>query len=147
MVAGVAVLATPAPVLRASSGTRTADLPLGPDQSFTYTYRQSIYQVTVVEEQHATGDGLEIVRVRSVDQRAVEYFRWPGEGRVEGGEVVQEAPPNHVAALSIEVTADAEQRLAANGRSLPLLDTFGEDVVHVVPATVSRANWLLASFR
>ncbi len=146
LVAGAA-LAAPAPVLRIASADRSTELPLPGTGCFAYSYRQSIYRVAVVEEQRAAGDHLEVLRVRSTDRRAVEYFRWAGEPRIEGDEVVQDAPDVRTDALTIRVTADAAQRLSADGRSVDLARYFGETVVRVLPASVPRAYWFVLELR
>lgn len=135
---GVA-LATPVAVLRVDPGGRL--YPLSDGERYEYSYQQSIYQVPVIEEHVRTGDALRIVRVRSRDLRAVEYFRWDGQIRYLGDEFVQDAPPNHVAALTIRVTAEGSQRLRGAGFDLSLRTELGETVVTVTPA---QAPLLLA---
>jgi hypothetical protein len=133
--AGLA-LAAPAAVLRVDPGGRLYALEDG--AHYEYSYQQSIYQVPVIEEHVRIGDALRIVRVRSRDLRAVEYFRWDGEIRRDGDEFVQDAPPNHVAALTIRVTADGAQRLRGEGFDVSLRAQFGEFVVTVTPVYVPR---------
>ena len=132
---GVA-LATPVAVLRVDPGGLLYALDDG--AHYEYSYQQSIYQVPVIEEHVRVGDTLRIVRVRSRDLRAVEYFRWDGEIRRDGDEFVQDAPPNHVAALTIRVTADGAQRLRGAGFDVSLRAQFGEFVVTVTPVYVPR---------
>jgi len=76
--AGVA-LATPVPVLTLSDGTTEFVRALDHAEPLQYSYRQSIYQVTVVEELAREGNALRIQRVRSSDIRSIEYFGWKGE--------------------------------------------------------------------
>jgi hypothetical protein len=137
---GVA-MATPVAVLRVDPGGRL--YPLGDGATYTYSYQQSIYQVPVIEEHVRSGDTLRIVRVRSRDRRAVEYFRWDGEIRREGDEFVQDAPPNAQPELRIRITREGTQWLRGHGMAVPLRDVFGESVVTVTPAYAPRALALL----
>ena len=137
---GVA-LATPVAVLRIDPGGRLYALADG--ERYEYSYQQSIYQVAVIEEHVRSGDALRIVRVRSRDLRAVEYFRWDGQIRHEGDEFVQDAPPNHVAALTIRVTTEGRQRLRGAGFDLVLRTELGETVVTVTPGYAPRLLALL----
>lgn len=132
---GVA-LATPVAVLRVDPGARLFGLADG--ERYEYSYQQSIYQVPVIEEHVRAGDELAIVRVRSRDLRAVEYFRWDGRIRREGDEFVEDAPPNHVPALVIRVTAEGAQRLRGPSFDLSLRAELGETVVTVTPVHVPR---------
>lgn len=137
---GVA-LATPVAVLRIDPGDHL--YPLGDGAQYEYSYQQSIYQVPVIEEHVRDGDALRIVRVRSRDRRAVEYFRWDGEIRYLGDEFVQDAPPNHVPALTIRITTEGTQRLRGAGFDIFLRDEFGETVVTVTTQYVPRLLTLL----
>ena len=137
---GVA-LATPVAVLRVDPGGH--GYPLNDGERYEYSYQQSIYQVPVIEEHVRDGDTLRIVRVRSRDLRAVEYFRWDGPIRREGDEFVQDAPPNHVAALTIRITTEGTQRLRGTGFDLSLRSQFGEAVVSVTPTHVPRVLALI----
>lgn len=130
------VLATPVAVLRVNGGGHLYALADG--ERYEYSYQQSIYQVPVIEEHVREGDALRIVRVRSRDLRAVEYFRWEGQIRREGDEFVQDAPPNHVASLTIRITTEGAQRLRGRGFDVSLRAEFGETVVTVTPAYVPR---------
>jgi hypothetical protein len=132
---GVA-LATPVAVLRVDPGGRLYALADG--VRYEYSYQQSIYVVPVIEEHVRDGDTLRIVRVRSRDLRAVEYFRWDGKIRREGDEFVQDAPPNRVSSLSIRVTTEGTQRLRGAGFDILLRAEFGEVVVSVTPAFTPR---------
>ena len=132
---GVA-LATPVAVLRVDPGGRLYVLDDG--ARYEYSYQQSIYQVPVFEEHFRSGDALRIVRVRSPDLRAVEYFRWDGEIRREDDEFVQDAPANHVSSIAIAVTREGAQRLRGDGFDLVLRDDFGETVVTLTPTYVPR---------
>ena len=137
---GVA-LATPVAVLRVDPGGRLYALADG--ERYEYSYQQSIYQVPVIEEHVRDGDTLRIVRVRSRDLRAVEYFRWDGQIRREGDEFVQDAPPNHVGALTLRITTEGAQRLRASGFDVSLRADFGETVVTVTPMHVPRVLALI----
>jgi hypothetical protein len=139
---GVA-LATPVAVLRVDPDGRLYALADG--ERYEYSYQQSIYQVPVIEEHVRDGDTLRIVRVRSRDLRAVEYFRWDGQIRREGDEFVQDAPPNHVAALAIRVTTEGAQRIRGARFDLSLRSLFGETVVTLAPAYVPRAIAMLSA--
>jgi hypothetical protein len=135
VLAGVA-LATPVPVLRVDPGARLYAQADG--ARYEYSYQQSIYQVPVIEEHVRDGDTLRIVRVRSRDLRAVEYFRWDGQIRREGDEFLQDAPPNHMTTFAIAVTREGAQRLRGDGFDLVLRDAFGERVVTLTPSYVPR---------
>ena len=139
---GVA-LATPVAVLRIDPGGYRYALADG--ERYEYSYEQSIYQVPVIEEHVRDGDMLRIVRVRSRDLRAVEYFRWDGQIRREGDEFVQDAPPNRVPALVIRITTEGQQRLRGASFDVSLRDRFGETVVTVTPTHVPRLQALLVA--
>jgi len=135
VLAGVA-LTTPVAVLGLDPGARVYALPDG--ARYEYSYQQSIYQVPVTEEHVRVGETLRIVRVRSPDLRAVEYFRWDGQIRREGDEFVQDAPPNHMSTFAIAVTREGAQRLRGDGFDLVLRADFGDTVVTLTPAYVPR---------
>jgi hypothetical protein len=137
---GVA-FATPVAVLRLDPGGYV--VPLADGEHYEYSYHQSIYEVLVTEEHVRTGDELAIVRVRSSDLRAVEYFRWDGRIRRVGDELVEDAPPNHVAALTIRITHEGTQRLRGARFDIALRERFGESVVTVTPAHVPALFALL----
>ncbi|HEV2011415.1 MAG TPA: hypothetical protein VGS17_10380 [Candidatus Limnocylindria bacterium] len=141
---GVA-LATPVAVLRVAAQTRdrTRIVPLADGEHYEYSYQQSIYQVQVVEEHVRNGDTLSIVRVRSRDLRAVEYFRWDGQIRREGDEFVQDAPPNSVPALMIRITTEGTQGLRGAAFDIVLREELGDTVVTVTPQYVPRLLALL----
>ena len=139
---GVA-LATPVAVLRIDPGGSLYALADG--ERYEYSYQQSIYQVRVIEEHVRDADTLRIVRVRSPDLRAVEYFRWDGRIRRDDDEFVQDAPPNGVGALVIRITTEGAQRLRGASFDLSLRERFGETVVTVTPAYVPRLQALLAA--
>ncbi len=128
---GVAA-ATPVAVLRIEPGGRAYALAEG--ERYEYSYEQSIYLVPVIEEHQRVGDTLRIVRVRSRDLRAVEYFRWDGQIRRVGDEFVQDAPSSSVPALVIRVTTEGAQRLRGAHFDIALRAELGETVVTVTPA-------------
>jgi hypothetical protein len=130
------LLATPVAVLGVDPGGRIYELEDG--AHYLYSYQQSIYQVPVIEEHVRVGDTLHVVRARSRDLRAVEYFRWDGQIRRDGDEFVQDAPPNHVTSLAIAVTREGAQRLQGKGFDLTLRAEFGETVVTLTPTYVPR---------
>lgn len=141
---GVA-LATPVGVLRISPGD--VDVPVSDGGRYTYGYRQSIYVVPVVEVHQRDGERLRIVEARSIDPRAVEYFRWDGAMEQDGDGFRQHAPPNAVPALVIRVTTDGHQELRGEGWVVDLRARFGETVVTVRPMTIPRAVALLEGIR
>lgn len=140
VMAGVA-FATPVPVLRIDPGG--LDLSLGDGGRYEYVYQQSIYQVPVIEEHEYAGDAIRIVRVRSIDRRAVEYFRWGDDIRREGDVYVQDAPPNRTPALAIRITREGAQHLRSGDRDIDLRDHFGERLVTVTGTKAARGLALL----
>src|SRR5438105_8262316 len=60
-------LATPVPVLTVSDGRSEFVGALAPDEPLLYSYRQSIYQVTVYEELARMDGEMRIQRARSPD--------------------------------------------------------------------------------
>lgn len=132
LIAGAA-LAAPAPVLEVRSAQRETALPLaGP--AFAYSYRQSIYAVTVREELRVDGDRIAIERAVSSDRRALEYFGWPGAPVSRDGLLAWPAPENAVDRLSLVVARGGEQRIEAGPRTVALGERFGEDARVVVTA-------------
>jgi len=132
--ATLVALAAPVPVLSISDGGSEFVAPLDPSESLTYSYRQSIYQVTVFEELMRVDGGIGIRGVRSSDVRSVEYFGWKGEPRVGADGLWSEAAPPTVSAdreLVIRITPAGEQRFATARWSMALRPRFGETVVRV----------------
>ena len=128
---GVVLLTTSVPVLTVSGG-RNHFISYTPDgDKVVYSYRQSIYQVTVWEEFERTGDRLRLMRVRAEDIRAVEYFRWDSPIRQESQYFVAEAPPTEVEQLVIRISPGAEQRMRASEWSIFLDERFGDAVISV----------------
>lgn len=128
---GVVLLTTSVPVLTVSGG-KNGFIAYTPDgDKIVYSYRQSIYQVTVWEEFERTGDRLRLMRVRAEDIRAVEYFRWDSPIRQESTYFVADAPPTEVKELVIRISPGAEQRMRASGWSIFLDERFGDTVITV----------------
>src|SRR5258708_33105619 len=71
-----AAAAAPVSVLRASDGAHECVVPLADGATFTYRYIQSMYEVPVVEDLSRDGDRIRVLRIRSSELRAVEYYRW-----------------------------------------------------------------------
>ncbi len=141
--AGVA-LATPVPVLTVSDGTAEFVGTLDTAEALQYSYRQSIYQVTVFEELVREGSGLRIQRVRSSDIRSVEYFGWNGEPTQSRDGLWVEASPRTVAVdpeLVIRITPAGEQALSTSRWRVVLKPRFGETVVRV---RAEDRPWILA---
>ncbi len=136
-------LATPVSVLTVSDGTTEFVGTLDREEALQYSYRQSIYQVTVFEELAREGSGLRIQRVRSSDIRSVEYFGWNGEpARADG--LWTEESPRTVAVdteLVIRITPAGEQALSTSRWRVLLKPRFGEAVVRV---RAEDRPWLVA---
>jgi hypothetical protein len=139
---GVA-LATPVSVLTVSDGVTEFVGTLDRDETLEYSYRQSIYQVTVFEELEREGNGLRIQRVRSSDIRSVEYFGWRGEPAQSDG-LWSEDSPRAVAVdpeLVIRITPAGEQALSTSRWRVDLRPRFGETIVRV---RAEDRPWLVA---
>jgi hypothetical protein len=143
-----AALAAPVGVLTASDGARDLTVPLGDGERLHYSYLQSVYQAPVVEEQERRANAFHVLRVRSPDFRAVEYFRWDGPVRRDGDAFVQDAPPNEVPQLVIRITAANLQRLEGAHWSIDLPAQFGDEaLVRVELRDVPRVLALLRDRR
>jgi hypothetical protein len=141
--AGV-TLATPVAVLTVSDGTTEFVARLDTAETLQYSYRQSIYQVTVFEELARAANGLRIQRVRSRDIRSVEYFGWNGEPAQSRDGLWVEESPRTVAVdpeLVIRITPAGEQALSTSRWRVVLKPLFGETVVRV---RAEDRPWLLA---
>ena len=137
-------LAIPVPVLSISDGQNEFVGSLAANERLEYSYRQSIYQVTVFEELARAGDSIGIKRVRSSDVRSVEYFGWRGEpAQTSDGLWVEDAPASVADSpeLVIRVTPAGEQRFTTAGWSVALRPRFGETVVRV---RAESRPWLVA---
>lgn len=131
LVTGVA-MATPVSVLTLSDDRREITAPLDDGEPLEYSYEQSVYLVRVFEEFERAGDRLELLRVRSSDIRAVEYFRWDGEIRQEAdGLFTQDAPPSEVGDLVIRITPGRGQTMQTPRWTRSLESAFGDGVVRV----------------
>jgi hypothetical protein len=139
---GVA-LATPVPVVVIGGGPKELLARLDEGEELTYSYRQSIYDVTVWEEFVRAGDRIDLLRVRSRDIRAVEYFRWDGDIVQDGqGIWTEQAPPSEHEALVIRLTALGQQRMTTPRWTIDLLGELGETVVTLRVERRPRASVL-----
>ncbi len=136
-------LATPVSVLTVSDGTTEFVGTLDREEALHYSYRQSIYQVTVFEELVREGAGLRIERVRSSDIRSVEYFGWNGEPARSDGLWTLDSPRTVAVdpELVIRITPAGEQSLSTSRWRVLLKPRFGEAVVRV---RAEDRPWLLA---
>jgi len=128
---GVVLVTTSVPVLSITGGKNAFVAYVRDGDMLVYSYRQSIYQVTVWEEFERAGDKLRLLRVRAEDIRAVEYFRWDTPIRQENSNFVADAPPTEVEELVIRISSGAEQRIGAAGWSTFLEERFGDTVITV----------------
>ena len=136
-------LAVPVPVLTVSDGATEFVRPLDRTEPLQYSYRQSIYEVTVFEELAREGSDLRIERVRSSDIRSVEYFGWKGEPAQSNGLWTEDSPRSVAAEgeLVIRITPAGEQTLSTSRWRVVLKPEFGETVVRV---RAQDRPWLLA---
>jgi hypothetical protein len=128
-----AAAAAPVDVLRATDGSADCVVPLARGAAFTYGYIQSMYEVPVVEDLVRDGDRIRILRIRSSELRAVEYYRWDTPIRRDGDRFVQEAPPYATDRLVIRVSPPYAQRLDGSGWSCDLQARFPDEIVTVAP--------------
>jgi len=136
-------LAAPIDVLEISSARTVWRGTLGDAEILRYEFHHSVYQVMVSEELWRDQGGLRVLRARSSDIRAVEYFRWDGRIRLVDDLYVQDAPADAFPELTIRVTTEGAQRFVAPRWSLGLRQVFGEGVVHVRPAVVPLLTTVL----
>jgi hypothetical protein len=131
------------PVLTVTDGTTEFVRSLGRAEPLRYSYRQSIYQVTVLEELAREGNDLRIQRVRSSDIRSLEYFGWKGEPTQSNGLWTEDSPRSVTAdsELVIRITPAGEQALSTSRWQVVLRPQFGETVVRV---RAQDRPWLLA---
>ncbi len=141
---GVVGLTTSVPVLTASGGKNAFLAYVRDGDLLVYSYRQSIYEVTVWEEFERAGDRLRLIRVRAEDIRAVEYFRWDSPIRQASNYFVADAPPTELEELVIRISPGAQQRIRASGWSIFLEERFGDAVITV---KLERPPMLLAFAR
>jgi hypothetical protein len=134
-----AALAAPVGVLEVSDGHAVVVRTLEDGDSLSYSYIQSVYNVLVVEEHERAGGLLRMDRVRSIDIKAVEYFRWTTPIRQVDAQFVADAPNYEVPEFLIRITAPNSQTLRSGSWSLDLPARFGETVVTVRPLWLPRA--------
>jgi hypothetical protein len=145
LVTGV-VLATPVPVLTVGDGKAECVGPLDDGEAMRYSYRQSIYDVPVWEEFKRDGDRLELLRVRSMDIRSIEYFRWDDPIVQESdGWWASAAPPGEGGELVIRIAPLGQQRIATARWTCDMLARFGESIVTVRADRRSLVLTLLAA--
>lgn len=132
------------PVLSVADGEQQYRFLLSDGGRLSYSYRQSIYGVTVVEDFVRHGDRLELRRVSATDIRAIEYFRWDTPIHGVDGSYATEPPATSVSDLVIRITPGGEQRLASDAWTIVLRDRFGDTIVHV---TLERAALLTSLVR
>jgi hypothetical protein len=138
-------MATPVPVLTMATDQGELVASLDDGEALEYSYEQSIYLVPVFEEFVRAGDRLDLLRVRSPDLRAVEYFRWDGAIRQqEDGLFTQDAPPSDVTELVIRITPGRRQTLRTPRWTRDLDVSFGDSVVRVRAERRPRIVLLLA---
>lgn len=140
LIAGAA-LAAPALVLEVRSPEREVVLPMG-DTRFTYSYRQSIYDVPVREHLRVDAGAIRIERASSSDLRALEYYRWPGGARESDGALEWTAPVNSSERLDIAVVARGEQVVDTGVGRLALEDALGRTSVTVTAGWRPLAVWI-----
>lgn len=136
---GGAAGAAPLPVLELDGGRVLA---LDPSGTFTYEYRQSIYDAPVEEHFRVEDGRLRLVRVRSPHPAALEYFRWPGEVRPDGTWLSINAPDVVEEELVIRVAAEGRQRLRTRPGHVVALAGSGADLVRVRAAARPLVLWL-----
>jgi hypothetical protein len=130
-----AASAAPVDVLRASDGRSQCVAPLADGEAFTYSYIQSMYDVPVVEDLVRDGGRIRILRIRSSEMRAVEYYRWDTPIRPDGDRFVQEAPLYTTDRMVIRVSPPYAQRIAGAGWTCDLQARFPDEIVTVAPET------------
>jgi hypothetical protein len=140
IVATGAAAAAPVGVLRATDGRQECVVPLAEGAMFHYGYVQSMYEVPVVEDLVRHGDRIGLLRIRSSEIRALEYYRWDAAIGRDGDRYVQEAPPYETDRLVIRVSPPYAQRLDGAGWTCDLEARFGDDVVSVAPEVRPAAS-------
>jgi len=130
-----AAAAAPVGVIRATDGSRECVAPLADGATFHYRYVQSMYEQPVVEDLVRRGDRIAVLRIRSSELRAVEYYRWDTPIRRDGEAYVQEAPPYDTDRLTIRVSPPYAQRIDGAGWSCDLEALFPGELVTVAPET------------
>jgi hypothetical protein len=116
-----------------TDGTSECVGPLDDGATFRYAYVNSIYLAPVAEELERRGGRMRLLRARSTDVRALEYFRWDGHIRHDRDGYVQDAPVHETDRLVIRVSPPYRQRIEGPGWSCDLAARFGDGVVTVTP--------------
>lgn len=137
-----AASAAPVPVLVTTDGRTECTGPLADGGTFLYRYTQSIYRAPVTEELQRRGDRIRMLRARSTDIRAVEYFGWGGDVGRDAAGYVQDAPLYETDRLEIRISPEYGQRIDGDGWSCDLPARFGDAIVTVAP-TVRPAMGVL----
>ena len=139
---GGAALAAPLPVLELD-GQRRHVYAVDPGAAFVYEYRQSIYDAPVEEHFRVEEGRLRLLRVRSPHPAALEYFRWPGEVRSDGGWLSIDPPgPGGVEdELVIRVAPAGGQRLRTRAGYVVRLDGMGAELLRVRASTRPLLAW------
>jgi hypothetical protein len=128
-----AATAAPVRVLQATDGRTECVLPLGEGATFHYSYIQSMYEVPVVEDLDRHDGRIRVLRIRSSDLRAVEYYRWDTPIRREGDRHVQDAPAYETDRLTIRISPPYAQRIDGGGMTCDLEAMFPGEIVTVRP--------------
>ncbi|MDE3112296.1 MAG: hypothetical protein KGN00_10550 [Chloroflexota bacterium] len=129
-----AALAAPVPVLVATDGARECVGPLAEGDTFEYRYIQSMYRAPVTELLQRHGDRIRMLRARSTDIRAVEYFGWGGDPVHDADGYYEDAPFYETPRLEIRISPEYAQRIATGTWSCDLPALFGGAIVTVTPA-------------
>lgn len=140
---GGAALAAPLPVLELDGGGRRV-YAVDPGAAFVYEYRQSIYDAPVEEHFRVEDGRLRLLRVRSLHPAALEYFRWPGDVRADGGWLSIDPPgPGGVVEdeLVIRVAPAGAQRLRTGTGHVVRLDGTGAELLRVRASTRPLLAW------
>lgn len=138
---GGAALAAPLPVLELDGEGRRV-YALDPPATFTYGYRQSIYDAPVEEHFRLESGRLRLERVRSPHPAALEYFRWPGKVRPDGAWLSIDSPGVVEEELVIRVAAAGQQSLRTRPGYSVYLGGFRADLVRLRGSTRPLAVWL-----
>lgn len=136
-----AVAAAPVEVLRATDGHSSCVVPLAEGATFHYGYIQSMYEVPVVEDLTRARDRIRVLRIRSAELRAVEYYRWDTPIGRDGDRYLQEAPRYETDRMVIRVSPPYAQRLDGRDWTCDLQARFPDEIV-TVTATVLPAALL-----
>lgn len=142
-IVGGAALAAPLPVLELDAGAERRTLALDLAGTFSYEYRQSIYDVPVYEDFRHEPGRLRLLRVRSTNAAALEYFRWDAPvRRLDEQHLVVDAPDVLTPELVIRVARGAEQRIRTRPAYVVYLEGLPSQVVRVGPSWRPLFVWL-----